>query len=300
MAASLSILDIAQLTAEPTADVRAEVGEKVAADLSAHVLTAAEVKLGLDIVRILARDVEESVRAALARGLRHTRNLPRDIARQLAEDVENVALPILADLLVLTDEDLIEIVRGGSCEKQSAIANRPNLTETVSDALITLGEEPAVAVLMGNKTADIAENSLNHAVTRFAGSERVKQAMVMRDRLPPSVAERLATMVSKELQAHLISVHDLAPEAVADIVQASREQAVIHLSAGASDEELHQMVTQMHRNGRLTPSLILRALYTRDIAFFEAAMAVRGDVPLINARILIHDFEPARAGGALQ
>ena len=72
---------------------------------------------------------------------------------------------MLADSLVLTDEDLIEIVRHGSSSKQEAIASRPNLTETVSDALITHAEEPAVVVLMGNNTATIAEDSFNRAVT---------------------------------------------------------------------------------------------------------------------------------------
>lgn len=50
----------------------------------------------------------------------------------------------------------------------------------------------------------------------------------------------------------------------------------------------------MHRNGRLTASLVLRALCTGDIAFFEAAMAAKGDVPLQNAQTLIH--EPSRRG----
>ena len=205
-----------------------------------------------------------------------------------------MALPILADSLVLTDEDLIEIVRSGSSGKQEAVASRPNLTETVSDALITHANEPAVAVLMGNKTAAISEASLDRAVSRFADSTRVKTAMVMRDKLPAPVAERLVTMVSKALQAHLVRVHDLAPETAADIVLSSREHAIIHLSAGASDGDLHLMVTQMHKNGRLTPSLVLRALCTGDIAFFEAAMAVRGDIPIGNAQILIHD--PSRRG----
>jgi uncharacterized protein (DUF2336 family) len=67
---------------------------------------------------------------------------------------------------------------------------------------------------------------------------------------------------------------------------------------GASDTGLHDMVAQMHRNGRLTPTLMLRALCSGDIAFFEAAMAVVGDVPLANAQVLIHD--PSRQGlGAL-
>jgi len=38
----------------------------------------------------------------------------------------------------------------------------------------------------------------------------------------------------------------------------------------------------------------LRALCTGDIAFFEAAMAIKGNVPVANAQILIH--EPSRRG----
>jgi uncharacterized protein (DUF2336 family) len=294
MAVSLSSHDVARLISEPSPDLRAELAGKIAADLSGTELTETEVKLAQDIVRVLARDIAENVRASLSRGLRHSPHLPRDVALKLADDIDYVALPMLADSLVLTDEDLIEIVRHGSSSKQEAIASRPNLTETVSDALITHGEEPAVAVLMANNTASIADDSFNRAVTRFADSNRVKEAMVLREKLPITVAERLVTMVSKALQAHLVKTHDLAPATVAEIVLTSREHAIIHLSLGASDEDLRQMVTQMQRNGRLTPSLVLRALCSGDIAFFEAAMAAKSDVPVENAQILIH--EPSRRG----
>ncbi|HEY4043313.1 MAG TPA: DUF2336 domain-containing protein [Rhodopila sp.] len=294
MAASLSSLDVARLMAEPSAELRAELAGKIGADLSRSELTANEVKLGQDIVRILARDVEVDVRASLSRALRHSPHLPHDVARKLADDVEFVSLPMLADSLVLTDDDLIEIVRVSSSMKQEAIASRQNLTEAVSGALIDHAGEPAVMVLMSNNTASIANEKFDHAVTRFADSTRVKEAMVLREKLPVTVAERLVTMVSKALQAHLVKVHDLAPATAADIVLKSREQAIMHLSLGASDVDLRQMVAQMQRNGRLTPSLILRALCTGDIAFFEAAMAARGDIPVDNAQILIHD--PSRNG----
>ena len=39
---------------------------------------------------------------------------------------------------------------------------------------------------------------------------------------------------------------------------------------------------------------MLRALCTGDIAFFEVALAVKGNVPLANAQVLIHD--PSRRG----
>jgi uncharacterized protein (DUF2336 family) len=289
MATSLSSADVARLMAEPSADLRAELATKIAADLSGHTLTAAEVKLGQDIVRTLSRDVEESVRASLSRGLRHSTNLPRDVARKLAEDVEYVALPMLADSLVLTDQDLIEIVRHGSPLKQEAIASRRNLTEPVTGAIIDHAAEPAVVVLMGNNSAAIADDKFDHAVTRFTDNTRVKEAMVLREKLPVAVAERLVTMVSQALQAHLVKVHDLAPATAADIVLKSREREIIRLSLGASDTDLRHMIGQMHRNGRLTPSLIMRALCTGDIAFFEAAMAARSNIPVDNAQILIHE-----------
>jgi uncharacterized protein (DUF2336 family) len=289
MAVSLTSKDVTKLLAEPSAAVRAELAEKVGSTLAGAQLAPGEIALAHDIVQVLAWDVEEQVRAALSRALRHARTLPRDIATKLADDIDWVALPMLADSLVLSDEDLIEIVRHGSLPKQETIAGRPNLNEAVSDALVIHAGEPAVVVLMGNRTAAISEASLNRAVNRFRGSERVTRAMVLRDSLPATVSERLVALVSKTLQEVLVQTHALSPKAAADIVLASREHAVIRLSAGSSDEELRRMVTQMEHNGRLTPTLMLRALCTGDIAFFEAAMAAKGDVPLENAQILIHD-----------
>jgi uncharacterized protein (DUF2336 family) len=299
MASALSRQDVDRLLAEPSPDVRAELADKVAASLTGRSpaelgLAPGELTMAQDIVRILARDVEIKVRASVSNGLRHSPHLPRDVALRLSNDIDAVALPLLADSLVLTNEDLVDLAGRGSARKQETIAARPYLTENVSDALIVHAAEPAVAVLMANPTAAIAEHSLNTAVTRFGDSFRVTQAMVMRHSLPITVSERLVTLVSDELQRHLVTVHDLPPGVAADIVLRSREQSIIHLSMGSSEEELAAMVTQMHRSGRLTPTLVLRALCTGDIAFFEAAMAVKGDVPIANAQILIH--EPSRRG----
>jgi len=286
---SLTNQDVKRLLAAPSADTRAELGQKVGEVLNEPGLAPQEIALAHDIVRILAFDVEERVRAALSHSLRHAAALSRDVALRLADDVESVSLPILADSLTLSDEDLIDIVRRGSLTKQVAIAGRANLGESVSEALVIHAGEPAVVVLMNNRSARITESSLLRAAERFSGSERVKQAMVLRDSLPVTVAERLATMVSRALQEHLIRAHQLPPDIAADLVLKSREHAVIRLSAGATDDTLWRMVTQMHQNSRLTPTLLLRALCTGDIAFFEASMAVLGDIPLDNAQRLIRD-----------
>lgn len=289
MASSLTQADVARLLAEPSASVRAEVAGKLAGDIDNPQLTDNELQLAHDVVRIMAKDVEVAVRSALSHNLRRATNLPHDVALRLANDVEVVALPILTDSPVLTDADLVEIVQRGSAKKHEAIASRAEVSEHVADAVISNAGEAAVAVLMGNATARIGADSLSKAVDRFARSDRVKSGMVHRENLPVTIAERLVVMVSERLQAYLVSHHELPSSLATDVVLQSRERATLHLSHGSSQQDLERLVSQMHRHGRLTPFMVLRALCLGDLAFFETAMAAMAKVPVRNARILIHD-----------
>ena len=46
---------------------------------------------------------------------------------------------------------------------------------------------------------------------------------------------------------------------------------------------------RLARGGRLTPSLLIRSLCTGDMTFFEVALSHLAKVPILNARLLIHD-----------
>jgi uncharacterized protein (DUF2336 family) len=105
-----------------------------------------------------------------------------------------------------------------------------------------------------------------------------------------TVAERLVTLVSESLRDYLVAHHDLPSNVAADLILESRERATVSLlKPGADDGDVLKLVRQLHEHGRLTPSLILRALCTGDLSFFEAAVAVLANAPIINARTLIHD-----------
>jgi uncharacterized protein (DUF2336 family) len=107
MASSLTQADVARLLTEPSASVRAEVADKLAREIDSSLLTEAELQIAHDIIRAMAKDVELAVRRALSQSLRGARHLPHDVALRLANDVEAVALPILADSPVVTDTDLM-------------------------------------------------------------------------------------------------------------------------------------------------------------------------------------------------
>ncbi len=286
---NLTSADVARLLQDPSAASRAGTAEKVARAYSAAALSIKEREIADDIFRVMIRDAATRVRLSLAENLKHNPDVPRDVALVLANDVAEVAAPFLQSSEVLTEEDLIQIVYSQSPEHQVAIARRQNLGAPVADALSDRGDEAAVAALMENQTADVSEQALQRALDRFGSSERVHGPMVYRAKLPITVAERLVTLVSNLLCERLLTHHDLPPAVAADLVLQSRERATVSLSAGADQGDVASLVRQLHENRRLTPTIVLRALCTGDLDFFECAMATLGGVPVTNAYRLIHD-----------
>jgi len=282
--------DVVRLLSDPSPATRAELAAKVARQYDGVELSDSERALAEEIIRAMARDAVVRVRQSLAENLKTSASLPRDVALTMAKDVEAVAIPILSVSQVLTDADLLEIVRSGTDSKHTAIASRPAVSPVVADALVENASETAVAALVANEGAQLGERTLGRVIDRFGNSEAVQVPLVQRSKLPITIAERLVAVVSETLQQYLVTQHELSPKTAADIILQSRERATVTLLNGENDEvALERLVAQLSRTGRLTPSLLVRALCMGDIAFFEAAMAHLAGVPLTNARLLIHD-----------
>ncbi|MEE3627152.1 DUF2336 domain-containing protein [Nitrospirillum sp. BR 11752] len=289
MSETLTHQDVQRLLADPSATTRAEMATKVAAQFGADQLSPSERALAEDIVRLMARDAAVRVRSALSESLKTYPAIPRDVALQLARDVEEVSLPFIEVSSVLTDADLIELIKTGSDAKQSAVAKRPEVSEGVADVLVETGGETAVATLMGNEAARVTEAALTRVLNRFPKSDAVHAPLIERGSLPVTIAERLVTMVSEQLRERLVERHELPADVASDIVLQGREKATYGLVGVATDAQLETLVEQLYRNGRLSPSLLLRSLCMGDVAFFEVALAQLARIPTPNARMLIHD-----------
>lgn len=290
MSSNLKPEDVARLLADKSPDNRAEMVAKVAGELDGSVLSEQERGLAEDIVRRMAQDASEIVREAVALNLRSSRNLPHDVAKSLAEDIDSIALPVLQYSEVLTDDDLVELLDRVPETKQVAMAQRSAVSGALAEALVEKGSQSAVETLVGNAGADIDEASFGRALDRFGQSEALQENIVKRSKLPLTISERLVTMVSEKLQDYLVAHHELSADAASEIIMRSRERATVTLVTDDADgKDVDNLVAQLIANGRLTPSLVLRSLCTGDLAFFEAAMSALADVPLVNARALIHD-----------
>lgn len=277
--------DVKRLLSNPTGDTRTEIAGKIASQHQG--LSAGERKLAEDIFRLMVKDAEVRVREALSRQLKENPTVPHDVALSLARDVEDVSLPMLQFSEVLTDEDLIEIVQSQSPEKQVAVASRHTVSANLADALVETGNEAAVATLVSNEGAELTEKTLLNVADRYGESETVGKSLVERKTLPISVAERLMTKVSENLRQHLMARPDMTPEAAAAMMIQARELAVLGLSS--SDSDVVALVEHLYRVGRLTPSIMLRAVCMGDMTFLEVALAKLARIKVENCRTLIHD-----------
>ncbi len=283
---TLTTADVERLISNPSADVRAETAKKVADQFGEGALSDDERQLAEDICRVMLDDAEVRVREALSATLKHSKDLPHDMARKMALDVDTVALPVLKFSEVLTDEDLMEIISSDAGGKQVAIAGRETVNPEVADALVERGDEEVVAELLANEGAEIAEKTYGTVLEKFADSDRVKTPMAHRTQLPVAIAERLVKIVSDRLQEHICTHHELSPDVAGDLIMRSRERATMSLSAEDSAQEL---VESLAKNGRLTPSIVARAVCMGDMPFFEWSMATLSMLPIGNTRTLIHD-----------
>lgn len=290
MTGELTRDDVAQLLSDPSPQTRAIMAAKVGAQMDNPALSPGERKLAEDILRAAARDTSQMVREALAKSVKASRSLPHDLVMTLARDIDQVAFPILEFSEVLTETDLVSLVRDSADARKLAIARRSSVPGSVADALVDTGSAEVVGALVGNEGAALSDAALGRVVDRFGTDEGVQGAMVGRTKLPVAIAERLVATLSDRLRDHLVARHELSPDTASELVLRARERATLNLVPGdVVAGDVHQLAAGLHANRRLTPSIVLRALCVGDMAFFEAAMAVRAGVPLENARILIHD-----------
>ncbi|MDV7339136.1 DUF2336 domain-containing protein [Terasakiella sp. A23] len=284
----LTEADVSKLLSNPSGEVRAETAAKIAGEFGVG-LSESEQSIAEEIFRMMVKDAEVRVREALSENLKDNPSLPNDVAMSLAADVESVALPVLKFSDVLSEEDLMELVKTQGAEKQAAIATREHVSEGLSEVLVEHGNETVVASLVSNEGASISEQTFNKVVDDFGGSDLVQQGMVDRSRLPLTISERLVSVVSEKYRERLVSKHELSPNVATDLVLQSRERATLGLSEGSSDDDLDILVHSMNKNGRLTVSIILRSLCIGDVPFFEAALVEMAELPSENSRILLRD-----------
>ncbi|MEO9970496.1 MAG: DUF2336 domain-containing protein [Hyphomonadaceae bacterium] len=293
MRPQLSEEDIRRLIRGESPEERASVAHRLCRRIASDVLTDEERKHAKDIMAFLANDMAELVRRTLAVTLRNSPRLPRDLALKLAHDVESVAIPVLEGSPSFTDEDMIELALSVTVAKQAAIAARPRVPESVAEVLAEHGGVEAVRVLAKNKGAEWTDKAFADSLLRYGSDDDVQEGIVGRDHIPVHIAEKMVSLVSGHVFDMLVNKHELPAQVAIDIAAGARERATIDLVEQASRmQDLPRFAQQLNLNGRLTHSLIVRAICTGQLPFVEHALAELSGVPHKRVWLMIHDAGP--------
>jgi uncharacterized protein (DUF2336 family) len=250
-----------------------------------------------ETLRTLARDQMTAVRQALAEALKDVAGAPADVIKTLARDTESaVAAPILQFSPVLSDDDLIEIIRSGpAAGGLNAVARRRAVSERVSDAVAATNDSSAIADLLGNRGAQIREETLDRLIDQSTDVTLWQTPLATRPRLSPAAATKLAQVLADNVLQMFSQRADLDPKTLSAVKDAVHQR----LSGGGPakkpmvstdplrDDPPFDLIGGMHSAGRLDAATINKALQSNDLPFALGALVVLAGVDLKAARRII-------------
>ena len=288
---ALSQKEVLGLLEDKSSATLLSVTDKIAGAYGNDQLKSKDNKAAEQIFRLLVRETETHVRQTLAMNIKNSSNIPKDIVLTLAHDVAEISLPILQHSQVLTDHDLLELIQGSQdINRFIAISKRPQVSETISDKLLSKSIGDVTASLIGNTGAIISEEQLVTIIANESGNESLMKVLSTRPQLPVSIAEKLVHIVSANMAETLKQKYQLPSKEIEIEVDKTRESETLKLIRMCDTlEEIDRLINQLVAFNRLSPSLILSSLCQGNFLFFETSLARLSNIPVANARTLIKD-----------
>jgi len=191
---------------------------------------------------------------------------------------------------VLSDAELIDHAALGDAVVQTAIASRARLSAPLAAALAEVGERQALVALAANLEADLPDFSLRRMLERMGGDGELRQALLARPTLSVALRHDLVAATAKALAAFVTQKQWLSPARAERVTREASERAVVSMSAEAGMAGARQLVTHLRRTGALTAGLMLRALLSGNLAFFEASLADLTQLPPVRVAGLVREF----------
>jgi uncharacterized protein (DUF2336 family) len=159
------------------------------------------------------------------------------VARRLADDPIEVADPILQRSPVLTDEDLVRVVRTNAMQYALAVAGREKLSKLVSEALVDTGHAEVVARLVENAGASISHGTMRRVIEDFRSNEQIHGRVSHRPELPYELVEQLIGVMGERLEWELIRNRGMSVDEARTLMHAVRERATISFTAHACRQQ---------------------------------------------------------------
>lgn len=216
-------------------------------------------------------DPSPLVRRALAMAFADRQDAPRHVVLSLAADQAEVSGLLIARSPLLTEADLIDLAVTGERLTLMAIALRADVTRRIAHAIAARNDFDSAFGLVGNGRSEIAEADLLKLVERFGEHPRMREALLKRGDLPPTVRHALMLRVAQSLGGFVTDGGFLNAARKARVMDETTQTGTVAIARGTTD--LGAFIAHLRGKGQLTPALLLRSVLGGDTAFIAAALA---------------------------
>ena len=216
-----------------------------------------------DVIGRLADEIEVAARAELARRLASFDRAPVNILHKLAfDDSIEVAGPVLQDSSRLEAYALVANVCTKSQPHLLAISKRKSIDETVTDVLVTRGNQEVVNSVAKNNGARFSEFGFLHMIKRAEGDSILAEQLGLRKDIPRHLFQQLIAKASddvkKRLERERPNMLEQIQSSVADVAGALQSKFG---PISRSYFVAKRVVTAQHRQGNLNENSI--SVYAR-------------------------------------
>ncbi len=253
---------------------RLNAARTAAQGFAAQEMAAEDLELTEAVVGYFAADEDATVRQTVAEAVKSCEFLSNAIALKLALDDDEIALPVVEQSPALRDEDLLLVLESASNAKQTAVAGRAHLGLKPTGWIAEHGCYPAIRVCLENETAIIGKSGYRHIMGRFGDVDPIQRLLVERPYLPAETVALLLDFITEEHRDILIERNPVTDTTSVHKILAAREKSLAKsLERRMTDYEQKKQCLALAREGRLSPTLMLRTLILDNHSFFAAALS---------------------------
>jgi uncharacterized protein (DUF2336 family) len=197
-----------------------------------------ESELVADVLIALMQQAALDLRQALAEKLSVVENAPLRLVLQLANDEIEVAAPVLKKSPVLSDLDLIYIIKAKGAEYWQAIAARQILSDQVMNLLADTGDFGTAQALVNNAHIKLTEHTALALADIARNSVGLARPLLRRGELSEDMVKALYRSAGEQIKTFILENYTIEYPSLAQAV----------------DEVVVDMVEEFGRAGQFTPT----------------------------------------------
>jgi uncharacterized protein (DUF2336 family) len=261
-----------------------------------------QVELFDEVIGRLADQIEARARAELSDRLAEIGNAPIKVLTDLAsDDVVEVAKPILTYSTRLDDQTLIGIAKTKSQHHLLAISQRVDISEPITDLLVTRGNQQVLRTVAQNAGAKFSDCGFGVLVEKSKADETLATHVGLRKDIPKQHMTKLIERASETVRRKLAAASPIAAAEIERVLAEIKARMKAENAPPARDYgPAKAMVAQMRKAGQFGEQQV--RVFAQGAKFEETVVSLallcgisvetvehimlqeKSDVPLVLAR----------------